>query len=47
MIFAALADYGLLSKAVDLAKEKSLPFKVGNIFSSDLFYRVKMKIYIY
>lgn len=43
--FAALADYGLLSKAVDLAKEKSLPFKVGNIFSSDLFYRPDEDLY--
>ncbi|SMY38436.1 Purine nucleoside phosphorylase DeoD-type [Photobacterium malacitanum] len=37
--FAALANYDMLRTAVDLAKEKQLSVKVGNVFSSDLFYR--------
>lgn len=37
--FAAIANYDLLRNAVDIAKEKSLSVKVGNVFSSDMFYR--------
>lgn len=36
--FAAIADYDLLSAAVEGAKAKNLPVKVGNVFSADLFY---------
>ncbi len=36
--FAAIADYGLLQKAVDSSKEHGISVKVGNIFSADLFY---------
>ena len=36
--FAAIADYRLLRKAVDITEQKGLVFHVGNIFSSDLFY---------
>jgi len=36
--FAAIADYGLLRKAVDAAEEAGISVKVGNIFSADLFY---------
>jgi len=36
--FAALADYGLLRKAVDAAEAAGISVKVGNIFSADLFY---------
>lgn len=36
--YAPIADYGLLQKAVDLAREKKIPVKVGNILSSDIFY---------
>lgn len=36
--FSAIADYDLLSRAVDSCKEKKLPYHVGNIFSSDVFY---------
>lgn len=43
--FAALADFTMLRNAVDLATEKSLAFKVGNIFSSDLFYRPDEDLY--
>ena len=36
--YAPIADYGLLKKAVDVAEEKRIPVKVGNILSSDIFY---------
>ncbi|HHO65223.1 MAG TPA: purine-nucleoside phosphorylase [Epsilonproteobacteria bacterium] len=36
--FAALADYGLLRKAVNAAEDAGINVKVGNIFSADLFY---------
>ena len=36
--FSAIADYGLLSKAVEISKEKNINFHVGNILSSDTFY---------
>jgi purine-nucleoside phosphorylase len=36
--FAAIADYELLSNAVDAAKTLKMTSKVGNIFSADLFY---------
>ena len=36
--FSLLADFELLSKAVDNAKKLSVPVKVGNIFSTDYFY---------
>jgi purine-nucleoside phosphorylase len=36
--FAAIADYGLLSTAVAVAREQGSAVRVGNVFSSDLFY---------
>lgn len=36
--FAPIADYGLLQKAVEVAKEQGKTVKVGNILSSDTFY---------
>ena len=36
--FAPIASYKLLSSAVDVAKELSLPYHVGNLLSSDTFY---------
>lgn len=36
--FAPIASYELLSKAVDIAKEKKINTKVGNVLSSDVFY---------
>jgi len=36
--FAAIADYGLLRKAVESAEAKEISVKVGNIYSADLFY---------
>ena len=36
--FAPIASYELLADAVALAKEKNLPYRVGNLLSSDTFY---------
>ena len=36
--FAPIADFGLLEKAVALAREQGVSFRVGNLISSDLFY---------
>ena len=36
--FAAIADYGLLERAANSARNLKLPVKVGNLFSADLFY---------
>jgi len=36
--FAPIADFYLVKKAVDLCEKKGINFKVGNIFSSDIFY---------
>lgn len=36
--FAPIADYGLVEKAVRIAREKRVSVKVGNILSSDVFY---------
>ena len=35
---APTADFGLLERAVAVAREKNIPIKVGNILSSDTFY---------
>lgn len=42
-IFSAISDYGLLEKAVALAKEKKVPYHVGNVLSSDIFYHADDK----
>ncbi|MDX3773251.1 purine-nucleoside phosphorylase [Chromatiaceae bacterium AAb-1] len=36
--FAATASFGLLEQAVAAARAKQIPVKVGNVFTSDLFY---------
>ena len=36
--YAPIASWELLSKAVDIAKQKNIEVKVGNILSSDIFY---------
>ncbi len=36
--YAPTASYELLSKAVEIAKEKNISTKVGNVLSSDVFY---------
>jgi purine-nucleoside phosphorylase len=39
MNFASCADYGLLEKAVESARKNGIEVKVGNILSTDLFYK--------
>lgn len=38
MDFAPIADWDLLSRAVELAKDMKIPVRVGNVLSTDLFY---------
>ncbi len=38
--YSAISDFELLSDAVSIAKERKLPYHVGNVFSSDVFYDV-------
>lgn len=38
MTYAPIADFGLLEKAVNTARDKGYRFHVGNILSTDLFY---------
>lgn len=38
-VFAPIADFELLRKAVAAAEERKIPYVVGNVFSSDVFYR--------
>jgi len=36
--FAAIADFGLLERAVKAARDQGVPVRVGNVFSTDFFY---------
>lgn len=36
--FAALADFGLVERAVAAARRHAIPVRVGNVFSTDFFY---------
>lgn len=36
--FAPIADFGLLEKAAETARKLQIPFRVGNVISSDVFY---------
>lgn len=36
--FAPIASWNLLKKAADIAEQKGIPVKVGNVLSSDVFY---------
>jgi purine-nucleoside phosphorylase len=36
--FSPIADYGLLSRSVEIANTKNIPVKVGNALSSDIFH---------
>ena len=36
--FAPICDYGLLTSAVAVATEKKIPFRIGNLLSTDAFY---------
>ena len=37
--FSAIASYPLLRRAADIAEEKGFPYIVGNVVSSDVFYK--------
>lgn len=43
--FAAIADFDMVSHAVDAAKAAGISVKVGNIFSTDLFYSPDPQIF--
>ncbi|MCA0133106.1 purine-nucleoside phosphorylase [Winogradskyella alexanderae] len=43
--YAPTADFGLFNKAVEVAKEKNIPIKAGNVLSSDEFYEDDIKSY--
>lgn len=43
--FAAIADYGLLARAVQTAQDLRKPVRVGNVFSADLFYSVQPQMF--
>jgi len=43
--FAALADYGMLARAVEAARRHGVPVRVGNVFSSDFFYTPQPQIF--
>lgn len=36
--FAPIADFGLVKRAAELCEQKGVNYKVGNIYSSDVFY---------
>lgn len=43
--FAAIADWELLEKAVNAARALKLPVRVGNVFSTDLFYSPQPQVF--
>lgn len=43
--FAAIADFGLMSKVVTQAEKNGVSVKVGNVFSADLFYNPEPKMF--
>ena len=38
-VFAPIGDFGLLRSAADCCEKMGFPYKVGNVLSSDVFYR--------
>ncbi len=38
--YSAISDFGLLRDTVEIAERQNLPYHVGNVFSSDIFYDV-------
>ena len=42
--FAAIADFGLVERAVKAARARQVPVRVGNVFSSDLFYHPQAQL---
>jgi purine-nucleoside phosphorylase len=45
MDFAAIASFNLLEKAVAAARAKNINVKVGNVFTSDLFYNLDVTLF--
>jgi purine-nucleoside phosphorylase len=45
MDFAAMANFDLLERAVQAARAKQIAVKVGNVFTSDLFYNPNESLY--
>ncbi|WMY96823.1 MAG: purine-nucleoside phosphorylase [Arsenophonus sp.] len=43
--FSAIADYDMIYNAVNIAKKKNINIRVGNIFSTDLFYQNKIDFF--
>jgi len=43
--FAAIADYGLVAAATSAARERGIPVRVGNVFSTDFFYSPQPQIF--
>ena len=43
--FAAVADFGLLERAVAAARAARLAVRIGNVFSSDFFYSPQPQVY--
>jgi purine-nucleoside phosphorylase len=43
--FAAVADHSLLAMAADVAREREVPVRIGNVFSSDSFYTPQPQIF--
>lgn len=43
--FAAIADFGLVERAVAAARARKVPVRVGNVFSSDLFYSPQTQMF--
>lgn len=43
--FAAIADFGLVERAVAAARERKVHVRVGNVFSSDFFYTPQPEIF--
>jgi purine-nucleoside phosphorylase len=42
---AAIADFGLVERAVAAARARNVPVRVGNVFSSDFFYPPDGKVF--
>jgi purine-nucleoside phosphorylase len=43
--FAAIADFGLVERAVKVARDRQIAVRVGNVFSSDLFYSPQQALF--
>lgn len=43
--YSAIADYTLINKANEVAKQMELPIKVGNILTTDIFYHENKEYY--